>query len=198
MAAPPTVVLFDLGGVLLPFDRERRTAAMVEALGITAEAARALMACGIAERMDRGDADETHLADLMALAAGRSVAAEEARRLLLSVFEPPPPALWALAAALRRRTTVGALSDNPRCVLEVFPREDAFDHVFLSCELGLAKPAAGVFREVARRLGCAPAEILFVDDNPANVAAARAAGWDAVVFTGEAQLVAELAARGLS
>lgn len=197
MGAPPKVVLFDLGGVLLPFDRERRVAAMIEALGITAEAARAIMACGIAERMDAGEADETQLAALMGEAAGRGVTAEEAKGLLLSVFEPPDAALWALAAELRTRVAVGALSDNPRCVMEVFPRADAFDHVFLSCELGLAKPAPGVFREVARRLGCAPEEILFVDDNSANVDAARAAGWDAVLFEGRPGLAADLAVRGL-
>ena len=39
--------------------------------------------------------------------------------------------------------------------------------------------------------------LFFIDDNPANVAAAAACGWQAHLFTGAAALEAELAARGL-
>jgi 2-haloacid dehalogenase len=39
--------------------------------------------------------------------------------------------------------------------------------------------------------------VLFIDDTPANVAAARRRGWDAILFTDNAALFAELGARGL-
>ena len=39
--------------------------------------------------------------------------------------------------------------------------------------------------------------IFFCDDIPAHVEAARAAGWDAEVFTGARQLVEQLAGRGV-
>ena len=196
--ARPKVVLFDLGGVLLPFDRERRVAAIVEELGIEADAAHALVGEEFATRLDLGTADERELAAAMTDACGRPVNATEARRLLLSVFEPPNMALWSRAQRLRAQVKVGALSDNPACVREVLPAEGGLDELFLSCELGLAKPAPAVFAEVTRRLAVAPEEILFVDDNPANVEAARAAGWDAVVYVSNDQLDADLVARGLA
>jgi putative hydrolase of the HAD superfamily len=189
------VVLFDLGGVLLPFDQDRRVAALVRDLGCTESAARALVASGLGRRLDQG-ADEAELAAALSDLAGRLVAIETARDLWLSVFEAPNAALWATAAALRRQVVTGALSDNPAFVREVFPRDDAFDHVFLSCELGHCKPAPDVFAAVAERLGCE--DILFVDDVEDNVAAARRAGWDAVLYRSNEQLAVALAERGLA
>ena len=47
------------------------------------------------------------------------------------------------------------------------------------------------------RVGHAAEALFFTDDNPANVAAARARGWQAHLFTDAAALEAELAAHGL-
>ncbi|MBM7819631.1 putative hydrolase of the HAD superfamily [Cellulosimicrobium cellulans] len=55
-----------------------------------------------------------------------------------------------------------------------------FDVSCYSYALGVAKPDLGFFVGAARRIGAAPAEILFVDDTPANVEAARAAGMPAI------------------
>lgn len=52
-------------------------------------------------------------------------------------------------------------------------------HPHASHLLGLAKPAPEIYAEFARRVGMAdhPGSILFFDDLPDNVAAARAQGW---------------------
>ena len=42
-----------------------------------------------------------------------------------------------------------------------------------------------------------PEQILFIDDYEFNIAAARAAGWQAIHFTSAAQCEAELVGRGL-
>ena len=60
--APPRAILFDLGGVLLPFDRELRIEAIVRRTGATAEAAREFMALDVHRGLDRGDASEFDLA----------------------------------------------------------------------------------------------------------------------------------------
>lgn len=52
-------------------------------------------------------------------------------------------------------------------------------HHLVSHELGCVKPEPAIYREAERRLGRAPAELLFFDDLPENVEAARAAGWRA-------------------
>ncbi len=51
-----------------------------------------------------------------------------------------------------------------------------FDKVWYSHQLHLRKPEPEIYRYVLEDAGLDPAETLFVDDNPANVAAARAAG----------------------
>jgi putative hydrolase of the HAD superfamily len=54
--------------------------------------------------------------------------------------------------------------------------DDLFDESFYSCELGAAKPDPAFFCRVLDRLGAAAPEVLFVDDNEANVVAARECG----------------------
>ena len=73
---------------------------------------------------------------------------------------------------------------------------DAFDHVFLSYETGHYKPEAAAFDDVMRNFNCAPGEILFVDDSPPNIAAARDFGIDAHQVVGAAELEALLRESG--
>jgi putative hydrolase of the HAD superfamily len=54
------------------------------------------------------------------------------------------------------------------------------DAVVLSCEVGVAKPAAGIFEHALDLLGVAPDAALFVDDQPAFCAGAAALGIGAV------------------
>jgi len=51
-----------------------------------------------------------------------------------------------------------------------------FSKLFLSYETGFAKPHAAAFHDVVRHFACEPVDIFFLDDNPNNVAAAKAAG----------------------
>jgi putative hydrolase of the HAD superfamily len=48
-----------------------------------------------------------------------------------------------------------------------------------SHELGVSKPDPRIYAKAEARLGASPTELLFFDDTPENVAAARAAGWRA-------------------
>ena len=80
---------------------------------------------------------------------------------------------------------------------ERFAFLELFDDIVVSGEVGLAKPDPEIFALVARRAGRPPGDCVFVDDSPANVAGAAAAGMDAVLFTDTGQLRADLRARGL-
>jgi putative hydrolase of the HAD superfamily len=72
--------------------------------------------------------------------------------------------------------------------LESCGADAAFDVIFNSARLGLAKPDPDAFRTVARALGTAPERCLFVDDTVPNVEGARAAGMQAEAFTDVAGL----------
>ncbi len=62
---------------------------------------------------------------------------------------------------------------------------DLFDHLFISCEMGVAKPDVAYFEHIASELagdGLQPSDIAFIDDHPSNVDAAREAGLHSEVF----------------
>lgn len=77
---------------------------------------------------------------------------------------------------------------------------DLFDDAFYSYELGFAKPDPAYFAAVLERLALPGTQVLFVDDNADNVAAARAVGLHAErwhVDDGVEVLHARLRAHGL-
>ena len=63
---------------------------------------------------------------------------------------------------------------------------------FVSCETGVRKPDPEAYLGAARTLGVTPADCLFIDDRPDNVAAARAVGMQAIRFRDTAGLRAAL------
>lgn len=80
------------------------------------------------------------------------------------------------------------------------PTEPLFDHfrdVVVSGAEKLAKPDPAIYFLAERRFGHPAGAMLFVDDNLANVEAARACGWQAHHFTDAVTLEAELSERGL-
>lgn len=59
---------------------------------------------------------------------------------------------------------------------------DHFDQLFISCELGYAKPEPAYFQAVIERLDTQADKLLFIDDHQANVDAARDHGLKAEQF----------------
>jgi putative hydrolase of the HAD superfamily len=58
-----------------------------------------------------------------------------------------------------------------------------FERIFYSFEMGLRKPDPAIYAAVDRELGIAnPAEVLFIDDNAANIASAGKHGWGTILF----------------
>jgi putative hydrolase of the HAD superfamily len=73
-----------------------------------------------------------------------------------------------------------------------------FDALFFSCDVGSKKPDPVFFAELSRRTAVPPASALLIDDTPANVEGARAAGWQALHFRDMATLREQLAALELA
>ncbi|KPL68781.1 hydrolase [Erythrobacter sp. SG61-1L] len=77
------------------------------------------------------------------------------------------------------------------------PVFDLFGDIVVSGTEKLAKPDPAIYRLAEGRFGHAPEAMLFVDDNPANIASARECGWNGHLFTDAANLETELKALGL-
>src|SRR5262245_47221007 len=58
-----------------------------------------------------------------------------------------------------------------------------FDREFYSCRMGVAKPAQAFFQAIVNALAEDPNRVLFIDDRPENVDAARRVGLHGAVFS---------------
>jgi 2-haloacid dehalogenase len=77
------------------------------------------------------------------------------------------------------------------------PVFDVFRDIVVSGDELLYKPQPAIFALAARRFGHAPAKMLFIDDNAANIASARECGWQVHHFRDAPTLAADLRERGL-
>ncbi len=97
--------------------------------------------------------------------------------------------VWDLARRFRERGGRTAFLSNNVPPLMAYLRaklrlDEAFDVVVASCELGVAKPDDAIYLHCIRQLGIKPEESLFVDDHPANIAAADRLGLRTFHFVG--------------
>lgn len=190
-----TTVIFDLGGVLLRTeDREPRTR-LAERLGMTYEELEGAV-YGSREPM-RGE-----------------ISAEDHKRSVLKNLGLPEDSMdefgkgfWGgdrldgklvdFIRGLRGDYSTALLSnawDDLRPLLvNVWRIADAFDHIFISAEMGLAKPDPRIYQAVSAEIGKEPSELVFVDDFIENIQAAREEGWNAIHFRSREAALAELA-----
>jgi len=94
--------------------------------------------------------------------------------------------LEALAELKQRHGRLACLSNDISSwslkLRQRFGLERWIDHWFISGDLGLRKPSAEIYRLAADRLGVRPQEIVFVDDRPRNLDAARLVGFSTVLL----------------
>ncbi|MCZ7630437.1 MAG: HAD family phosphatase [Microthrixaceae bacterium] len=202
MACHETTVVWDLGNVLIPWDR---TLALAAAVGDPVEA--------------------RHLsATVFTMELNALVDAASDRRALLDEIERVSPgSSWIVEAYLDHfEVSLGAviessaalveeLTDNDiRCVglsnfsaltyrdvAKRYPVLARLDGVLISGEVGITKPDPRIYRLCEQRFGLDPERLVFIDDSPANVEAASALGWDAVLFTDPSLLREQLLERSL-
>jgi beta-phosphoglucomutase-like phosphatase (HAD superfamily) len=79
--------------------------------------------------------------------------------------------------------------------LEIAGLSKFFKFLFSATEVPNGKPAPDLFLHVASRMGVRAAECVVIEDSPAGVSAATAAGMTAVGFVGGSHADAELGAQ---
>lgn len=205
MAAPPRLVLFDLDGVLADYDRPARCAALARAAGGVDEAAmfEAMFGPeGLEHASDRGDIGLAGSLEGLRERHGWHVDAAtfvDARRISTRVR----PDMMALCRALAPQAGIAVFTNNGDWVGEhmhaIAPELPANFGAAIVCsgQMRQSKPDPTAFHACLARLGdITPADTLFIDDNADNVAGARAAGLDALLFTHIHSLRHALRARG--
>jgi putative hydrolase of the HAD superfamily len=109
------------------------------------------------------------------------------------LLEIPPKTLSVLRSLRAQGYRLALLSNtNPIHIDEVRRRlgpfgygefARCFERIFYSYEMGFRKPDPAIYAAVDRELGItSPAEVLYIDDNAANIASAAAYGWRTLHF----------------
>lgn len=199
---PLRCVIFDLDGVLCRYDLSRRLARLAAlSARAPAEIQAAIWGSGFEDRSDAGAFDAEHYLREFGERIGVSLSRSEwiAARAAGMAMDAT---MLALVRDLSRRLDVGLLSNNGWLLRESLPQlapelPALFGpRLFVSAEFGVTKPDPEVFRRLAARVAMAPADLLLVDDNAANVAGAVAAGWQGHHFRGRESFERWLAGAG--
>lgn len=117
-------------------------------------------------------------------------ALESMRERLYDLFRRELRVMPGIAAALARlRLPVCVASSSQmeriRLSLEITGLSSWFgEHVFSAVMVARGKPAPDLFLFAANRMGVAPSRCIVIEDSPAGIAAARAAGMRVLAFTG--------------
>jgi putative hydrolase of the HAD superfamily len=195
---------FDLGNVLLHFDHRIACRQMAEVAGVMADQVRRFLFDGnrllqyedgtlSREAFYQAFCDETETcADIELLETAAS-----------NIFTLNVSMLPVVAKLKDAGYRIGILSNTCEShwryitthFKALFPQ--AFDVLALSYEIGAAKPDERIYLRAAELADVPPREIFYCDDLPANVAAARQAGFDAVHYTDTPALVSDLHRRGI-
>lgn len=193
-------MLCDLGGVLIRIDPGRVHRRWAARSPLPAERAATVYPDAVYEALERDDVDPPtyldHVRERLQVDATDAELAADFNDLYLGADEA---VLDVLAALRRRGLRLLALTNTNRLHAPVWRRRFAdalavFDAVHCSHELGARKPERAAFTTVLEAHGLRAAETVFVDDLPANVAAAEALGLHGVVFTDAATLAGRVAA----
>lgn len=181
------IVVFDLGGVMVRVARTWDDAARRAGIPISrAEAGRSRLAEleGFEPYQARQIGLQEYLQQLR-LYLGLNTT-EEALSVHQGILMEPYPGTLELVDALHAHGfRTGCLSNTnaPHWALlrspDHYPAIAALQSAMASHEVGLGKPDPAIFRTFEATFGVNASEVLFFDDHPANVAAAKACGWDA-------------------
>ena len=111
------------------------------------------------------------------------------------------PQMYVLVNQLKEQQISVALLSNIDERLSKLIRDfglyEPFNPCLLSCEIGIEKPDLKAYEFLLTELNLPAKEVLFIDDRPENIEAAKAAGLDAILFSSEPQLRNELSKRGV-
>jgi len=194
-------VLFDIGNVLIKWQPERF---FDRVIGVDRRVA-FFAAVPILEMNDRVDAG-VNFQDAVAgvIVAHPNWADELAmwRDRWIEMASPTIDHSVRLLRALRRAGhPVFALSnfgnETFQIAQRIYPFLDEFDRRFISAELGMSKPDAAIYQWVEAECAMPQNTLLFTDDRPENIVAARERGWQTHLFDGPDGWAARLVREGL-
>lgn len=153
------------------------------------------------QHFDRGTVEPPELARRIAARTG--LGEDEVQAVIANATDelvPLPDTVAWLRRLQAQRRPLHYLSNMPEPFARHFERThdfmQAFESGVFSSRAKLVKPEPEIFAHAAQVFGRAPGALLLLDDHAPNIEAARAAGWQGVLFVDAAQAEAEVEALG--
>ena len=198
----PTIVVFDLGKVLLDFDYSiagRRIAAQSNMPA--AEVQKFLDQTPLLHRYETGLLTRQEFFETVCAQTGFRGDINEFSGHFADIFTEMPE-MTALHAAIRRKGIPTYIFSNTNDlaaehVRRAFPFFANFDGYILSHEVGAMKPAAKIYEAVENMSGRRGPEILYIDDRRENIDAGAARGWQTILQIESALTISEIRKLGL-
>jgi putative hydrolase of the HAD superfamily len=196
------VVVFDFGNVVGLFSHRKAAEQLAAYSSLAPEAIAAYLFGGkLEEEYESGRLSTPVLMGMVRETCRLSCTDEQFASAFGDMFTPNPD-VCTLVPLLKPRYRLLLLSNtndlHSRVFLEQFRDTLAhFDHLVLSHEIGLRKPDPRIFAHGQRLAGRPAAECMFLDDLPTNVEAARACGWQGIVYRRGLDLRRALASHGV-
>lgn len=186
------VLLFDFGGVLVDLDRARCIKAFAE-IGLRVEDyLGSYRQGGPFSLIERGKISVHDFCNEIRRITGHADTTDDEIVQAWETFLPGVPTeRLEMLLKIKQHYSINVLSNTNeihwRQARDNFfhykglTANDFFDHIFLSYEEGVEKPAPELYETVIRRLGVPADEILFFDDSETNCEAARRCGMQALL-----------------
>jgi HAD superfamily hydrolase (TIGR01509 family) len=194
-------LIFDLFGVVISFDENsvyRRLANHCRDPELTLHAIQGLVST---PELITGQWTLEHLHQKLASEQGLSLNLQQFTEAWLTPYTVAMPGVAELLCELRGRHRLVLLSNVDCYYLEVIRYQHTelvnFEVQLVSCEIGLAKPAAAAFQAAVQTCDSLASECFFIDDKAENVAAAERLGIRGHLFKDIKSLRASLKRAGV-
>ena len=195
-------IIFDLGGVVIPFDFRRGYAAMEAHCPYpAAEIPRRIRRTDLVRRYESGQIESRVFVEELCRVLDLKVGFERFCELWSAIFLPGTLIPEDFFDRLHERYGLVALSNTNELHFDQIEASYAvigkFDHLVLSFRSGCVKPDRRIYERAVAKAGCGAGECLFIDDVDAFVEGARAVGMEAVRFENYQQLRLDFEKRGI-
>ena len=184
----PEVILFDLGGVLVDWDGIRPLIELSRRTLVWEDVRRFWLESPWVRAFESGACTPQAFAAGVIAQLDLATSPEDFLERFISWDRGPLPGAVELVNALSRRFVLACLSNNNALHWQQLHGEAGlgrqFQYGYSSHEIGHVKPDREVFEYVLADLGCPAEKLLFLDDNPECVRAARSLGLHAHVARG--------------
>lgn len=183
-------IVFDLGGVLIDYDRETCVKKFLE-LGFdnAYELIGPYSTAGCLLELESGRISQNEFYDELKQSAPRPITIEQIDEAMYSFMLDIPEYKLDMLTDLRKQGYTLFMLSNTNPILMSLIKEhrftkqgktidDYFDRLFLSYEMKIVKPHPEMFRQMIAATGIRPEESLFIDDSAANIATGKAFGFE--------------------